>query len=246
MKIGIIGHGILGQAVESALKDTWDLEIIDPPKGHYGSIESCDSFILCLPTPPAEDGSCNTELVEYYVKQLSLTNKPILLKSTVNPQVLEDLNYKFDFTYSPEFLREASNIDDFKKQEFAIFSGHDPVSWHKVFDDAGVVMKKVSFVDMQTASYVKYIINTFLATKVIFFNEISELFDGDFDELIDNVSLDKRIGSSHMNVPGPDGKKGFGGMCFPKDTKAFVDYAKKKGKPLKLLEEVIKLNEDIR
>lgn len=244
MNIGIVGYGILGQAIDAALKDTYDTIIIDPPKGMYGAIEDCGKFILCLPTPENEDGSCDTSLVEQYIKYLK--DKDVLLKSTVDPSVLEALATKYDFSYSPEFLREHSSIADFKQQEFAIFSGPKAVEWCNIFFEAGVHMKTVKFTDIQTAAYTKYIINTFLATKVIFFNEIAEVFNGDLEGLIDTISLDKRIGSSHMNVPGPDGHKGFGGMCFPKDTKALAYHARKKGKALKLLEEVIKINKEIR
>lgn len=244
MNIGIIGYGILGQAIDAALKDTYKTIIIDPPKLEYGSIEDCDKFILCLPTPENEDGSCDTSLVEQYIR--ALDNKDVLLKSTVDPTVLKDLESKYEFSYSPEFLREHSSIDDFKHQEFAIFSGPKAVEWCNIFFEAGVHMKNVKFTDIQTAAYTKYTINTFLASKVIYFNELAELYDGDFEELLSIIGLDKRIGLSHTQVPGPDGHKGFGGMCFPKDTKALAFHARKKGKPMKLLEKVIELNEEIR
>lgn len=244
MKIGIVGYGILGQAIDSALKDTYETIIIDPPKGFYGAIEGCDKFILCLPTPENANGSCDTSLVESYIKRLR--GKDILLKSTVDPTILKALEESYEYTYSPEFLREESSLDDFKHQELAIFAGPKRIEWYNILDEAGVYMNEVRFTDIQTAAYVKYTINTFLANKVIFFNELEALFDGDFKELISLVSLDKRIGLSHMQVPGPDGKRGFGGMCFPKDTKAFVYHANKKDTPLKLLEKTIELNKDIR
>jgi UDPglucose 6-dehydrogenase len=85
--------------------------------------------------------------------------------------------------------------------------------------------------------------------KVVFFNELFHLFNtssgSSFDSLTEIVSMDDRIGNSHLQVPGPDGDYGFGGACFPKDTKAFVQFAKNK-QPLKLLEHAIKLNKEIR
>jgi len=243
-KFCIVGYGILGEAIHNALSSTYDLEIVDPPKGYDYDGDDIDGYILCLPTPPAEDGSCDTSLVEHYVNKY---NKPMLVKSTVNPDTLVDLEkHNPTMTYSPEFLKESSSFDDFKIQEFAIFAGPDGVFWHDVFADAKVVMKCVEFTDIKTASFVKYIINTFLATKVVFFNQIAELFDGDFEELTKLVKMDKRIGKSHMQVPGPDGSKGYGGMCFPKDTNAFNEFAKGKDKPLTLLEKVIEFNEEIR
>jgi UDPglucose 6-dehydrogenase len=102
------------------------------------------------------------------------------------------------------------------------------------------------FTNISTASYIKYGINTFLATKVMFFNELEALFDGELEDITGAMAFDPRIGTSHMQVPGPDGKKGFGGMCFPKDTKAFALYARNQGKPLEILEKVIEINEKIR
>ena len=98
---------------------------------------------------------------------------------------------------------------------------------------------------------IKYTINTFLASKVIYFNEIKRLFDSfkisdDWNEIIDIISLDERLGSSHMNVPGHDGRLGFGGACFPKDSLALLKLASKEQIELKILENVIRINNTIR
>jgi nucleotide sugar dehydrogenase len=249
MKIGIVGYGILGFAINEALKGTYETVLIDPPKALYGSIEGCDNYILCLPTPENEDGSCDISIVKEYLHNLKKYN--ILLKSTIDPGQLEELSKEYNFVYSPEFLKESSSVDDFKNQTLAIFAGNEPKSvwWWSIFDPC-VKMHNVSFTSIQKAARIKYAINTFLATKVIFFNELREIYDDfdqeDWEEFTSLVSLDPRIGNSHLQVPGPDGKKGFGGMCFPKDTKAFVKYAEKKGTKAKLLERVIEINEEIR
>ena len=100
---------------------------------------------------------------------------------------------------------------------------------------------------MKNAAYAKYTINSFLATKVIFFNELYNMYcDDGFDELTELVAMDERIGKSHMTVPGHDREFGFGGMCLPKDTLAFATSASRKGSPLKLLEEAILINNELR
>jgi UDPglucose 6-dehydrogenase len=86
---------------------------------------------------------------------------------------------------------------------------------------------------------------------VIFFNELFEVFSNsgskdNWENFIKIMQNDKRIGNSHMQVPGPDGKLGFGGPCFPKDTKALLQYSNDIGEPLKLLEKCISLNNNIR
>ena len=111
--------------------------------------------------------------------------------------------------------------------------------------------KEHIFTNLKTASLVKYSINTFLASKVIFFNELFAIFErlnvsDSWESLVDIISRDKRIGDSHMNVPGHDGRKGFGGACFPKDSLALVKYAESNEIDLKLLKSVIKINNKIR
>ena len=111
--------------------------------------------------------------------------------------------------------------------------------------------KEHIFTDLRTASLIKYSINTFLASKVIFFNELFSIYEklnvsDAWDEIINIISKDERMGHSHMNVPGHDGKKGFGGACFPKDSLAFIKYAKSLGIDLKSLESTVKINNKIR
>lgn len=249
MKIGIVGYGVLGRAVYDALKNHHDLMIIDPPAGYGNGMQfGFDAYVLCLPTPQGDDGECDYSLVEFYLDHISNYDYPteILVKSTVPPIDLCGLEKLYDFTYSPEFLRAESSIEDFKQQDFAIFAGHNPEFWFKLLANADVEFEQVKFTTVRTAAYIKYAINTFLAMKVTFFNELEALFAGDFLELTNGISLDSRIGDSHMQVPGPDGRKGYGGMCFPKDTKAFAKYARDQGKPLELLEKAIEINEKIR
>ena len=108
-----------------------------------------------------------------------------------------------------------------------------------------------NYTDVRTASLVKYAINSFLATKVIFFNELRDVYinsgsEGSWDDFVQLISKDTRIGSSHMSVPGPDGRFGFGGACFPKDTSALESYAKNLNVQMELLEKAISLNNDLR
>ena len=72
----------------------------------------------------------------------------------------------------------------------------------------------------------KYTVNSFLATKVAFMNELCNQYGGDWDELKSLLKLDPRLGASHLDVPGPTGDYGYGGECFPKDVKAFLTYTK--------------------
>ena len=95
------------------------------------------------------------------------------------------------------------------------------------------------------ASLAKYAINTFLATKVVFMNELKEIADAsnlDYTTVARMITSDIRIGNSHMKVPGPDGSFGFGGMCFPKDTAALLKYAESIGVTMNVLDAAVKKN----
>ena len=104
---------------------------------------------------------------------------------------------------------------------------------------------------METASLIKYSINSFLATKVLFFNGIKDIFDEldtkeSWFDFINILSLDERIGDSHMSVPGHDGKRGFGGACFTKDTAALINYSDSISKKFELLQKTVSLNNSLR
>tara|TARA_B100000809_G_C14997634_1_gene480338 strand:- start:118 stop:867 length:750 start_codon:yes stop_codon:yes gene_type:complete len=244
----VIGYGVVGQAVFSGLSAEYDVEILDPPAGYelYPDYNNYDGIIICLPTPQGPVGECDDMLVEQYhydIRKHAL-RVPILIKSTISVELIELLEYDKFITTNPEFLTAADSNEEFLNQRFAIFGGHQCLYWYEIFQNAGIKINHIKFTDIRTAAYAKYAINSFLATKVVFFNELHNMFGEDgFDELTQLISMDERIGRSHMMVPGPDRKYGFGGMCFPKDTSAFVRSGKGK---LSLLEKVIDINKEIR
>ena len=246
----IIGFGVVGQAVHAGISDRAGnnyCEIYDPDMGHDNSYsDDYDGVILCLPTPQGPNGECDDSLVAQYHSEIRARSPrvPILLKSTVSLELIRSLSNDIHLTYNPEFLTEVDSLDEFLNQKFAIFGGGDCRYWYEMFISCGIKIDNVKFTSMRNAAFAKYTINSFLATKVVFFNELHNLYDGEgFDELTELVSMDSRIGESHMMVPGPSLEYGFGGKCLPKDTSAFATSAKGK---LKLLEHVIKLNKKIR
>jgi UDPglucose 6-dehydrogenase len=248
MQFTIIGTGFVGTAIINALKDKHTVSIIDPPKGEEEDAKKytgADGIIICVPTPEGADGACDDSLVKYYLKSARLhSTAPILIKSTTDISTLSDILDR-DVTFSPEFLLARNANEDFLNQEFAIFGGGSGRFWYEIFKDVCNI-KQVRFTDLTTAGFAKYTINSFLAMKVVFFNELYELYNEtpgvSFDALTEMISLDTRIGDTHMQVPGPEGGFGFGGMCFPKDTTAFVEFSKKHKKELELLRKAILIN----
>lgn len=242
----IIGFGIVGQAVYAGLKDSNNIDIIDIEPNDNIEKYHYDGIILCLPTPQGPTGECDDMLVEQYHYNIRkhAAEVPILIKSTISPELVELLAGDKFLTTNPEFLTEADSKEEFLNQKFAIFGGHQCRYWYSIFMNAGIKMKTKKFTDIRTACFAKYTINSFLATKVIFFNELKQVFGKDgFDELTELVGMDDRIGNSHMMVPGPDREYGFGGMCLPKDTSAFVKSGNGK---LTLLEKAIDINKELR
>jgi UDPglucose 6-dehydrogenase len=250
VKLLVVGFGVVGKAVFAGLMAEHEVDAHDPPAGYYKQSRYAyyDGIILCLPTPSDEQGVCDDSLVEAYWTDIRLNHEtPILLKSTTSIELITKLKDDKNLTFNPEFLTEANSNAEFKKQDFAIFGGTQPRFWYDIFIAAGIQIDRVRFTTMEKAAYAKYTINCFLATKVIFFNQLREMYgEVDFDMLTELVSLDPRIGNSHMMAPGPDGRMGFGGMCFPKDTSAFAHSARNKGKAFTLLESVIDINSTLR
>jgi UDPglucose 6-dehydrogenase len=249
MNLLIIGFGIVGQAVYEGLVENNTIDLLDIEPNNNIDYSSYDGIIICLPTPQGPRGECDDMLVEQYITtiRMEVPAVPILIKSTISLELVELLEDDQEVTYNPEFLTEADSNKEFCHQKFAIFGGHHCRSWYELYINSGIKIDKVRFTSMKNAAYAKYTINSFLATKVIFFNELYNMYcDDGFDELTELVAMDERIGKSHMMVPGYDREFGFGGMCLPKDTLAFATSASRKGSPLKLLEEVILINNQLR
>lgn len=212
----------------------------------------CDGPIfVCVPTPmilegehpwDGQEGSCCTDIVrsvlaEFNTHAKGMANKPvIIIKSTVPPGTTEECNNKYEhlqIVFNPEFLREASFIADFKNQDRIIIGGpHEATAVVKQMYQKAYPNVQTTKTSSTIAEMVKYVTNCFLATKVSFANEITELcgkLQIEYDKVIEYATKDHRLGTSHWSVPGPDGSLGFSGSCFPKDLNALIFLAKDLG-----------------
>lgn len=260
-KVAIIGYGFVGKATEEGFKNKNDIFLVDPKLNT--TIEQLKDFkpeyvFICLPTPMSNKDHQDCSIINKVVDELnSLEMKfSVLLKSTILPDNLLKVHERLNnhLIYNPEFLREKTATEDFINSDMYIFGG-DQIEIEncvKLYKNSNCKIKNIVKTDLISASFIKYTINTFLALKVSYFNQMNELYsqmngeDGDWEELIKNISHDPRIGSSHMNVPGHDGRKGFGGACFPKDTYALKELSKKLNNPLTILAEAIDYNNKVR
>ena len=263
MIIGIIGQGFVGSAIREGLKPFYEVKTFDLDESKSNSTqeevcESSDIIFVCLPTPMKKSGECDTRILESAINSLEekckeLQVDPILVvKSTVPPGTTARINEKckLDVCFSLEFLTEANSFEDFKNQSRIIIGGPRPATgkikqmFRKAFPEIPIIKT-----GSNTAETVKYFTNCFLATKVIFANEMYDICNTanvDFDKVTEYALHDTRIGKSHLMVPGPDGDRGFGGHCFPKDLKAMIYFAEKNNIDPEMMKSVMRKNDKLR
>ena len=198
-------------------------------------------YFVCVPTPMNEDGSADVSIVEEVLNEMS--NHPgeriAVVKSTVPPGSTAMWNKRYESSglrvvFNPEFLTEANAVEDMRNQNRIVLGGPRP--WinvvKQVFQSAfpNIPVIKTS---STTAEMVKYLTNNFLTVKVAFANEMSQICEAldksglnvDYDKVVEYSKYDVRLGESHWAVPGPDGRRGYGGHCFPKDINAMINVA---------------------
>ena len=256
--IGIIGYGFVGKACHSAFKHNTTAIIVDPL---YPGSSTIDNLIaedppvifVCLPAPTLDSGDIDLSIIEDVLCRLvkGKYRGIVILKSTIPPYAIEYITSTYslysnqfkpdnDFlhlVYSPEFLRELTWEHDALNPDMIILSGSldDCRTVELMYRNHSHIKSDVIYykVGYDEASLIKYAINSFLALKVSFFNQLYQYYkdvhdDGKdphpelWSDFIRILATDKRIGNTHMSVPGNDGKLGYGGSCFPKDVKALL------------------------
>ena len=260
MKIGIVGYGFVGKAVDYGFKRDIEKIIIDPKLDtSIGNLKyhNPEFIFICVPTPMNSDGNQDSSIIEQVLLEINkdFSESIVIIKSTVLPNIIEKLSKSHKhFVYNPEFLREKTANEDFVNANSLILGGEadDLKRVTELYKNhSNCKIDDIYETDVISASLVKYSINTFLASKVIFFNQLYDIYKAltpaiKWDEFITMINSDKRIGESHMDVPGHDGRLGFGGACFPKDTAALLALSKDIDKEFSLLKEVIRINNSIR
>ena len=254
MKIIVAGYGYVGKAVAEALNKHNEVVIVDPKYGNdtISQHHDADGLIICVPTPTTEDGVCDASIIASILDTVPIF-MPVLVKSTVTPAIAEgfdDIYSEHSIVYSPEFLRAKTANTDFANQKYIILGGEDPECfWQDLFQGSLPNCKMVFNCSAKEACMVKYASNSFLALKTSYFNQIYDVCAKaglDFDVVRQLLAQDPRIGSDHTMVPGPDGLRGWGGHCFPKDTASFVQWTTTIEAPVTLVESAIQYNNKVR
>ena len=263
MKLGIVGHGFVGTAVDHGFTKDIQKFIVDPKHNSTNTIEDLiafkpDATFVAVPTPQSESGECNTEILEGVMQQLNNSKGLlVIVKSTVPAYKLQKIQEEcinIRIVYNPEFLTEKNYIDDFVNPAMHVFGGmnKDTDAVEKLYlEHSDCAECPVYKTDIVTASMVKYCINSFLATKVTFMNEMYDVLNAakgaDWNTFTKIIANDPRIGNSHMKVPGNDGQRGYAGSCFPKDTAALAWFAREiLNTQFTQLETSIKINDTLR
>jgi len=265
--IGVVGNGFVGSAVQFGFSPStgcdYEVRVYDKdPSKSVDSIEETvnesEFIFLSVPTPSNKDGSMNLDIVEQALQDISDVNKYqgniVLLRSTVTPGTTRKLQDKYPnlrIVFNPEFLTERNAKYDFINQARIIIGGDEVYSkqvgdlYRSRFGESQPVIET----NWETAELIKYMSNCFFTTKISFMNEmyqIAEKCGVDWGVALDGFFRDGRVGHSHMNVPGPDGKFGFGGSCFPKDIQALINFGESLGLNMNTLKGAWNTNLEVR
>ncbi len=254
--VGVIGNGFVGESQAFAFSPTAEIKIHDknPLRSTHTLKETCQSdfVFIAVPTPMKKDGSQDISYIENVFNKVS--PGPIyIIKSTILPGTTQKLVERYsnlDIVFSPEFLTERTAKLDMLTQARVIFGGKKRLcnKVKKLFEQR-FMKRNYIITDSTTAELIKYMNNTFFATKVSIINEFKRLSDAlgtDWEEAMNGFTSDNRIGDSHLHVPGPDGKLGYGGTCFPKDVNALITMGKELNTPMNTLEAGWKTNLEVR
>jgi UDPglucose 6-dehydrogenase len=215
-----------------------------------GAVRNASIVFLCLPTPQGDDGSADLSFIEVAAKQIGkhlLPGTVVVNKSTVpvgsSILVAQWLNRDDVYVVSnPEFLRQGTALHDFLHPNRIVVGGNNAEAVEKVANLYASVDAPILRMNAASAESLKYAANSFLATKLTFVNaiaDICELVGADIFDVVEGLGMDPRIGSEFLK-PGP----GWGGSCFPKDTRALVKIAEGNGYDFALLRGVIQTNDE--
>lgn len=274
--VGVIGQGFVGGSLSTVLAERGvDVVTYDKAgKCAAGRKKRLDEpwpriVFVCLPTPMLPSGACDTSIVDSALREMAEMpgERIAVVKSTVPPGSTDGWNEKFKGTglrvvFNPEFLREATALEDMRGQRRIVLGGPRPWIndvkrfYERTFLDVPIVKTSAT-----TAEMVKYVTNVMLAVKVSFANEVCQVCEAldargwnvDYDRVIDIATQDERLGKSYWRVPGPmpssdtgEAVRGFAGSCFVKDLNALMAVARSLGVDPKVMRGAWEKNLEVR
>jgi len=248
MNILLYGYGFVGKAHFNVLRHNNYISIIDPQYPNLAIPEfEAECAVICVSTPEADSGACDMSNVMNCLETIP-SSVPVLIKSTISLEGWRQIKESYpehSVNFSPEFLRADSHIEDIQNATIMYLSDENSDFWISVFEN---VLPNINFITAEPEELIliKYFKNAFLASKVSFFNQIYDMCQAtgiDYNAVAEGIAQDERIGYSHVNIT-PE--RGWGGFCFPKDTRALLHTAKIYDVDLSILKEVRAYNTLIR
>lgn len=250
MKIGIVGFGHVGKAMNQLFKDAI---VYDKPLGigNKNEINECDVTFVCVPTPENCDGSCDTSIVEEVISWIE--SKTIVIRSTVYVGFTRKMcnKYRKSIVFQPEYYGEttAHPFANLENRTWLSFGGkqdavNQAIKAYQTVCNSNVEIHISSSDDVEFAKYME---NTFLATKVAFCNEmydIAQKLGVDYNQAREIWLADPRIGRSHTFVY--EDNRGFGGSCLPKDLSALITQSEQLSADVTLLKAVKEKNSELK
>jgi UDPglucose 6-dehydrogenase len=268
--VGIVGQGFVGGSLAQVLAErgtrvlTFDkagkngkgaipVERLDWLVQGYPGVPKPRIVFVCLPTPMLSDGRCDVSVVEGALEEIAsvpAADVVAVVKSTVPPGSCDAWEKRFGargvhVVFNPEFLREATALEDMRHQRRIVLGGLRPwINEVKRFYEQAFLDVPIVKTTATTAEMVKYVTNVHLAVKVSLANELHQVCEAldaaggnvDYDRVVDIATADERLGATHWRVPGPmtasdtgEPAFGFAGSCFPKDLNALMAVARSLG-----------------
>ena len=247
IKIGVIGLGYVGAPIKTWFESQGHEVVAYDKFKNIGSMEEVDKaevIFIAVPTPFHEDGrGYDDSAVRESLENIE-DGKIVVIKSTVVPgstKAFQETYPKKTILFNPEFLRAKAAEEDYLHPKIQVV-GYASDMGKEVAPKILELLPKADFSEIITsteAEVLKYWVNSYLATRVVFANEIYDLCnalgDANYDTIKKCFVHDPRIGDSHWDVVA-DGYRGYGGFCFPKDVQAILQKAKSLGVELSLIE----------
>jgi UDPglucose 6-dehydrogenase len=241
-RVGIIGHGYVGRGTGHALARVVDVAWHDPAVAGSRPLEElarwAHALFVCVPTPMSESGAAELSIVHDVVDRLVVcgVSGPVVLRSTLPPGTTDALVRRgsgLGLVFCPEFLRERHYLEDAASPTRIVLGWSSAIEPHRRANVRELFTRRFGhapLVEMSAieAELLKYASNALFGVKVAFANEMADLagrLGVDWEPIRAALVLDPRVGDGHLAVPGPDGQRGFGGRCLPKDMAALLAVA---------------------
>ncbi len=252
-KVTMLNDGhipIVEEGLESIVNAARSAGLLEFVLGAESAAEGADIVFLCVPTPQGDDGSADLSYIQQAAAQIAPVLKPgavVVNKSTVpvgSTLAVERVLQRDDVRVvsNPEFLREGTAVHDFLQPDRVVIGSADRSAAERVAELYATIDTPILITDPASAETIKYAANGFLAMKISFVNAVAamcEAVGADVAAVVEGIGSDQRIGGQFLR-PGP----GWGGSCFPKDSRALVKIAEDHGYNFAMMRGVIDVNDE--